>query len=448
MSFRKMLGIITVVIVAIFSLMLTTSYAWYSYENASTKFDVVTASDNVEIFYQAGEYINTESAIPIKKEEVDLYSDQYDFSIRVKKKINGNEMVAKISLSEIVIDDEFKKIDEILGDSPFRVDFFYQGAQVGKTISGKDFTEESYEIGDVILSDDIDNQFTFRVYLLDNGEEQSYLMNRRFQAKIDVNVISRVNANFSNFDNPDVVVSQIKIDGRDSKYLPSNGLYDMKATCEKGSHISWDKLNKTLVYDKDTFVNDKCSLVFSSSDDKIYLKDMSVGSYVSYVGNQGCEGNHCGGVNANYVSDSDMGYCNNADYHFTSSGFRISYIKDGSAYLISGGSPECVSDDFDKIALKYCNTSYVFGDKCNSDSVWALRDSDIENIQNNKDLIDIGSYYSYFNSSMERKTWNPVLHAFNDDDVEFVGVRPIIRLKKDVLVIGGSGSYEDPYVIR
>ena len=117
MSFKKMLGLITIVIVSVFTLMLTTSYAWYSYENASTKFDVVTADDNVDIIYQRGEYIYTESAIPLKKDDIDLYSDKYDFNVKVKKSIKGNEMVARISLMNITIDNELRKIDDVLGDS-------------------------------------------------------------------------------------------------------------------------------------------------------------------------------------------------------------------------------------------------------------------------------------------------------------------------------------------
>ena len=82
-----MLGFVFVIVVSVFGLMLATSYAWYSYENGSTKFDVVTADDDVDIIYQRGEYINTESAIPVKKEEVDLYSDKYDFVVKVKKSV-------------------------------------------------------------------------------------------------------------------------------------------------------------------------------------------------------------------------------------------------------------------------------------------------------------------------------------------------------------------------
>ena len=73
MDLKKMLGIFLIIIVVVFALMLTTSYAWYSYEKSSTKFDVVTADQDVDIIFQSGDYISTDVAIPIKDSDVDFY---------------------------------------------------------------------------------------------------------------------------------------------------------------------------------------------------------------------------------------------------------------------------------------------------------------------------------------------------------------------------------------
>ena len=40
-------------------MMLTTSYAWYSFETASTTFSGVTNNDDIKVSFQKGEYINT-----------------------------------------------------------------------------------------------------------------------------------------------------------------------------------------------------------------------------------------------------------------------------------------------------------------------------------------------------------------------------------------------------
>ena len=450
MSFRKMLGIITVVIISLFTLMLTTSYAWYSYENASTKFDVVTADDNVDIVYQRGEYINTESAIPLKKNEIDLYSDKYDFNIKVKKTVKGNEMVARISLMNITIDDELRKIDGELGDSPLRVELYYQGALVGNAITGKSFVNDTYGIGDVVLSDVIDNRFELRVYLLDNGKNQLELMDKKFQARINVNVVSRVNTNFKEFDKPDISISEIVIDGKVSKYLPNSGYYDMTSVCDKGSQVTWDSYNKTLQYEKGSFISDTCKLNFTQSNGQRLLKDVEVGSYVNYLGSNGCSGDSCLGRNANYVDDNNMGYCYDERYHFTANGFRVLYIKDNIVYLVSAGALDCVNNtDLDKKALKYCNSNFVYGGKCNSDSIWSLKNDDILQVSEKDyyDLIDNGGYY-WYTMGNEIHSWNPSSRSLDGNSDSKYGIRVVIKIKDGVLVSSGDGTKEDPYTIK
>ena len=471
-----MLGIILIIIVFVFGSMLTTSYAWYSYEKGSTKFDVVTANDNVEIIYQTGEFINTDVAIPIKEGEIDRYSDKYDFNIKVKKKIVGNELVAKISLVDIMIDDVLKKVDEEIGDSPLRVQFFYQGHQVGNTITGKDFNDVVYEIGDVVLSDEIDNQFELRVYLLDNGKDQSELMNKTFQAKIEVNVISRLSTSFVSFDESDIMISDITIDGKKSSSLPVSGYYEMAAICEKGSNIDWDVVNKSLVYHQSSYIHDSCKLSFTKSSNQFYLKDVLVGSYVQYVGNNGCDGNLCSGDNANFIDEFNQGYCGSSDYHFTSHGWRVAYLKDDTAFLVNAGSLECVCPDSDgeastncssqelvdvdkffaslnRVASKYCNSTYAYHGICNEESVWSVRADDIQLMMNGNSyqnsLLDNGSYYWYQDlSSLELHYWNPQKRMFDKGEFASYGLRAIVRLDSGVMVVGGSGTYDDPYIIR
>lgn len=442
-----MLGVILVVVVSVFGLMLTTSYAWYSYESTSTKFDVVTADEDIDIVFQKGDFINTESAIPLKASEIDRYSDKYDFNIKIKKYVEDNEMVARISLVDIVMDEELRKVDDVLGDSPFKVELFYQGGVVGSSISGKDIVDTVYEFGDVVLSNSIDNQFELRVYLVDNNDKQAYLMDKKFQGKINVNVISRVNTKNVTFENPDIKVSKITIDGFESKSLPTSDLYDMTSVCEKGSNLTWDSMTKSLIYGKDSYVGDSCSLNFVKSTKKVYLRDVNVGSYVQYIGNNGCNGKFCGGENANYLDDNQMGYCDNDSFHYSKSGFRIAYIKDSTAYLVSAGAPECSNlENIEKTVLKYCNTNYVYQGVCDYNSIWSLRNTDIANI--NSDLINIGGYYWYSDSN-DVSFWDPSSRTFlkNSGDSSY-GVRPVIRLDTSVYIVGGSGTYQDPYVIQ
>ena len=226
------------------------------------------------------------------------------------------------------------------------------------------------------------------------------------------------------------------------------------------------------------------------------LSDVSVGSYIKYVGNNGCSGKACEGENANYVDSSDMGYCYNSKFKYSSNGWRVAYIQNGSAYLTTGGSPECMSTDENGVAsseivstfevtggapkhranlnayaLKYCNSTYAYGGICNSSSIWNMNETDFKKItgstlsltscyklSENKncgyqnDLIDNAGFYWYseMDSSNSHNTfyWDPNMRVNDFSYSRFnLGIRPVIRLKSSIVVTGGSGTMEDPYVI-
>ena len=222
-----------------------------------------------------------------------------------------------------------------------------------------------------------------------------------------------------------------------------------------------------------------------------YLSEALVGSYVKYTGTNGCSGKSCEGQNANYVSNSNMGYCYETSYKFNSNGWRVAYINDGTAYLTSGGSPECMCTDssgnagtgcgsteetvgapkhlanLNTKALTYCNSTYAYGGICNSSSAWNMNDADFQKITgdtletaSNKDegyyddyaIINNGSYYwfatSYDASSAYTFSWYPSSRYVSiDSSSNANGVRPVLRLKSSVIVTGGSGTMTDPYVI-
>ena len=228
-----------------------------------------------------------------------------------------------------------------------------------------------------------------------------------------------------------------------------------------------------------------------------YLKDVEPGSYVAYAGNNGCSGASCSGQNANYVSDTDMGYCMNSSYKFTVNGWRVGYISDGTAYLVSAGALTCLCTkpdgtvdtsgsscsnseitngaplhiaNLNNEALKYCNSNYAYRGVCNSSSAWSIKDDDFNqitgstfsncNVTSSNDcgkyntLIDNGGYYWYAtpeNSPQSDRVfnWSPYYRYVRPDSVSSYsrGLRPVLRLQSSVQVTGGSGTYEDPYQI-
>ena len=231
------------------------------------------------------------------------------------------------------------------------------------------------------------------------------------------------------------------------------------------------------------------------------LSSVAIGSYVAYTGTNGCPDGHCDGTNANYVSDTDMGYCLSSSYKFSVNGWRVGYIQNDTAYLISAGATECMCTNadgtpsnsncsnsettggvplhlanLDSKALTYCNPSYAFGGTCDSNSAWAMDAIDFEaitgtplyfnsssdnscyNVSNStecgygNDLIDNGGAYWFataFTSSSESPFyWIPYSRCVNyNNSTSVYGVRPVLRLASSVQVVGGSGTYEEPYQI-
>lgn len=288
---------------------------------------------------------------------------------------------------------------------------------------------------------------------------------------------------------------QISVDGESTTNLPSSGNYYLvDYDCKSDETVlTW---NRTTYQLEVTNGNKKggvaCYLNFQSNPK---LTDMEVGSYVSYTGNFGCSGDACSGQNANYVSDNDMGYCYNSDYKFYANGWRLGYVSDGTPYLISAGSPECMCTNsngtastncstyettegvsihlanLNNYALKYCNQDYAYGGVCNSSSSWNMNATDFQKIVGKilsnsscyekysdkscgytNDLIDNGGYYwlanpysSVFTNVFYWYPRNRYVESSNSG-VAF-GIRPVLRLESSVLVIGGSGTYVDPYRI-
>ena len=290
----------------------------------------------------------------------------------------------------------------------------------------------------------------------------------------------------------------VSIDGEDSTTLPTSGTYYLtKYKCSnKNTKVTWDNSSYTLkVSNGSNKGGVVCNLTFKS---KLLLSDVEPGSYVAYTGDNGCSGNACSGQNANYVSSTDMGYCASSDYKFSVNGWRVGYISDGTTYLVSAGAPECIAtdssgnmintgsnasdyldstnlykhlDNLDNESLLYCNLDYAYGGVCDSTSAWAMDAIDFEAITGSalsnsscyasysnmscgysNSLIDNGGYYWYATrysaSSGGTFSWNPFARRVSNFDSNYsYGLRPVLRLQSSVQVVGGSGTYEDPYTI-
>ena len=226
------------------------------------------------------------------------------------------------------------------------------------------------------------------------------------------------------------------------------------------------------------------------------LSEAEPGSYVRYIGNNGCTGDHCSGINANSSSTSN-GYCGDAAYIYNSSGWRVAYSKSGNTYIVSAGSPECMctnSDgttsnsscsthepttgaplhvsNLDNASLKYCNAGFVNGGLCNTNMANSLKDENfqimtgsnlaecfsntIESCGHGNDLIEVGGYYWFATGTTVQDVaayslynWAPHRMAVRySASLGLDGVRPIIKLDPSVEIIDGKGTENDPYIIE
>ena len=408
MDFKKTLLVILTFVTCMFALMLASSYAWYSYTNGSTTFDVVTNNEDINVTYQTGMYIDTKTALPITKEEIDEYSEKNKFSID----LNSEDLVGKILVDISLVD---IKIDQSLKIENFKYDLLYNGTNIN---SGNfaNLDNNSLKLGTNINIDSItNNDFELRIYILDDGSDQNNLMNKTFSGTIMVNAISRLKAKIEQ-KGVDILIKNITIDGKKSNSLPNKGTYSMTYSCDKNSNLTWDPISKTITYESGSKIKDNCSLNFTTANNYDYklLSTMPVGSYVKYKGIGGKIGdktttcrtgadysetiddnpiealNSCNGENAREDLEEEKGlygYCTNEQEKYHETGWRIAYTKDEKVALISAGSPECIqADNKENIynitntkALKYCNPNYV-------DNNCTCQDENNDNICDNASL--------------------------------------------------------------
>ncbi len=236
---------------------------------------------------------------------------------------------------------------------------------------------------------------------------------------------------------------------------------------------------------------------------------LNQGAYVAYVGSNGCQNNgvdttgteeaesknSCLGWNANQKEEDteDYGYCFGEKYPYKTTGWRVAYIENGHAHLISAGSPECNIRSETKAnieyinlanekAKKYCNPNFVDGDCSDNSDSWAINDDDFYKITrtmnngvgkhlgtyttanaedscmakatkecgNGNDLLDTGGYHwfaaTWSTSSTMGVYWTGYTHFVGHENYTHAfGLRPIIRLSSSVYITGGDGSMQNPY---
>ncbi len=351
----------------------------------------------------------------------------------------------------------------------------------GKIIQKQEICQKTY--GCII--NPVDNSV-----MNDNKITLVFFQNRVYTELDKDNIYANLNVNIKiNAKNASTEKSNYRISyntNKEIKITPKEGyiIKDASITCTNNVGATLDEGTSKLLL-SNTKQDATCTITLS----KKYLASANVGDYVNYVGTNDCVGDSCKGCNAVTTTPGSQcnttgGYCYSSSYKTNAYGWRIAYIEknndgydDDVVYLISGGTPECLTgtssnsattiNNQNNIALKYCNKNYTYDKKCDSTTAFALNESMFQNINRNtstllnckatssaacgntNSLLTINDSYWFATSINTESTyyWLGRTNNYTNYSAANItaGVRPIIKLYPGILTNSGTGTQENLY---
>ena len=100
-TFKRLLIILSFAVTVLIVILLGTSYAWYTFDNAVTSFNnVQTFSDNIDtaVVFTNSSNIGTTVGIPILASDVEERSEKTTFTVTPSTTLSGREVAFQISL--------------------------------------------------------------------------------------------------------------------------------------------------------------------------------------------------------------------------------------------------------------------------------------------------------------------------------------------------------------
>lgn len=190
MTFKKLLIILTFVVIAIICVLLSTSYAWYTFTDATTTFNVETTSESVDlaVVFTNDANISTTAGIPITSDQIDEYASKNSFTMTPSSSVIGSRQVAyQIEIVDLNIASELKN------SSYFKYSLLETVDGTTQTVSSGNFSQAT---GSTFIlkpmatlnSADLDktHSFEFRVWLEESNSPQNNLMGKKINGRIKV----------------------------------------------------------------------------------------------------------------------------------------------------------------------------------------------------------------------------------------------------------------------
>ena len=193
-TFKRLLIILSFAVTVLIVILLGTSYAWYTFDNAVTSFNnVQTFSDNIDtaVVFTNSSNIGTTVGIPILASDVEERSEKTIFTVTPSTTLSGREVAFQISLIDLKIDSALTGVSSLKYSLLQTVD--------GTTTTIKSGNFSGVTADSLILSTSTvpsanlgkTYSYEFRLWLEEDNSNQNALMGKKLEGYIKVNTAIR-----------------------------------------------------------------------------------------------------------------------------------------------------------------------------------------------------------------------------------------------------------------
>lgn len=184
MGIKKVFVVLFVSLSIIFGLMLGSSYAWYSYNNAESTLFGRTLLDKPTVIFAQDDSIVFNTNTPI------LDSDRYSFANITSFNVTFGENLINYDTSINILLEDINIDSELINGS-----FKYELMENGLTIVSGDFSNYQNDgtlelLPTKIIQEEIYPKtyvYDLFIWLSDDGTSQNELMDKKFSARVKVN---------------------------------------------------------------------------------------------------------------------------------------------------------------------------------------------------------------------------------------------------------------------
>ncbi len=193
-TFKRLLIILSFAVTVLIVILLGTSYAWYTFDNAVTSFNnVQTFSDNIDtaVVFTNSSNIGTTVGIPILASDVEERSEKTIFTVTPSTTLSGREVAFQISLIDLKID------SALTGVSSLKYSLLQTVDGTTTTIKSGNFsgvTADSLILSTITAPEaklGKTYSYEFRLWLEEDNSNQNALMGKKLEGYIKVNTAIR-----------------------------------------------------------------------------------------------------------------------------------------------------------------------------------------------------------------------------------------------------------------